>query len=77
MKADDVASLTIYQCKPKNVCILSSLHISVGVDSSEKRKPETFEFLNKTKCGVDTADQMARQCKACTRQWPVAAFKNT
>ena len=62
LKAGDVATLTIYQCKPKkNVGVLSSLHMSVGIDSSEKRKPETIEFYNKTKCGVDVADQMTRQ----------------
>ena len=79
LKTDDVATLTIYQCKPtKNVCVLSSLHMSVGVDSSEKHKPETIEFYNKTKCGVDVADQMARQysVKAGTRRWPVAKFYN-
>ena len=79
LKTDDVATLTIYQCKPtKNVCVLSSLHMSVGVDSPEKHKPETIEFYNKTKCGVDVADQMARQysVKAGTRRWPVAVFYN-
>ena len=52
--------------------------MSVGVDSSEKHKPETIEFYNKTKCGVDVADQMARQysVKAGTRRWPVAVFYN-
>ena len=37
-----------------------------------------MEFYNKTKCGVDVADQMARQysVKAGTRGWPVAAFYN-
>ena len=49
LKVDDVATLTIYQCKPKkNVCLLSSLQMSVGIDLSEKRKPETIEFYNKT-----------------------------
>ena len=67
VKADDVATLTIYQCKRKqNVCVLSSLHMSVGVDSTEKRKPEIYnklkiEFYNKTKCGLNVADQMTRQ----------------
>ena len=74
LKTDDVATLTIYQCKPtKNVCVLSSLHMSVGVDSSEKRKPEPIELYKKNKCGVDVADQMAHQY---TRRWPVAVFYN-
>ena len=40
----------------KNVCVLSSLHMSVGVDLSEKRKAETIKFHNKTKCEVDVVD---------------------
>ena len=52
MKAGDVATLTAYQCKPKqSVCILSSLHQSVELGTSDKKKPETVEFYNKTKCG--------------------------
>ena len=37
-----------------------------------------MEFFNKTKCGVDVTDQMARQysVKAGTRRWPVAVFYN-
>ena len=74
-----MATLTVYQCKPKkNVCVLSSLHMLVELGESEKKKPETVEFYNKTKCGVDVADQMARQysAKAGTPRWPVAVFYN-
>ena len=72
-------TLTIYQCKQKkNVCILSTLHPSVMVHTTTKKKPETVTFYDKTKCGVDIADQMARQytVKAGTRRWPVAVFYN-
>ena len=50
--------------------------MSVGDDSSEKRKLGTIEFYNKIKCGVDVADQMARQylAKAGTRQWSISVF---
>ena len=45
MKSGDVATLTVYQCKPKkSVCILSSLHQSVELGTSDKKKPETVEF---------------------------------
>ena len=46
------------------------------VDTITKKKPETVTFYNKTKCGVDIADQMARQytVKAGTRRWSVAVF---
>ena len=79
MKADDIATLTVYQCKPKkNVCIHNSLHMSAKFGETEKKKLETIEFYNKTRCGVDVADQMARpySVKAGTRQWPVAVFYN-
>ena len=74
-----MATLTVYQCKPKkNACVLSSRHITVERGQSEKNKPETVEFYNKTKCGFDVADKMARQysVKADTRRWLVAIFYN-
>ena len=48
------------------------------VDTTAQKKPETVTFCNKTKCGVDIADTMARQytVKAGTRRWPVAVFYN-
>ena len=79
MKAGDMTTLTVHQCKPKkNVCVLRFLHTSVELGESERKKPETVESYNKIKCGVDVADQMARQysVKAGTRRWPVAVFYN-
>ena len=54
------------------------MHLNISIDSTEKKKPETIKFYNKTKCGVDVTDQMARQysVKAGTRRWPVALFHN-
>ena len=74
---NQATTLTVYQRKQnKNVCILSTLHLSVMVDTTTKKKPETFAFYNKSKCGVDVAGQVARQytVKAATRRWPVAVF---
>ena len=50
--------------------------MSVAVGQSEKTKPETVEFYNNTKCGVDVADQMARQysVKVDTCRCPVAVL---
>ena len=79
MKTGDMATLIVYQGKPKkNVWTLSFLHMSVELGESQKKTPETVEFYNKTKCGVDVVDQMVRQYsfKAGTRRWPVAAFDN-
>ena len=80
MKAGDMATLTVYQCKPKkNVYVVSFLRMSVELGESEKKKPETVEFYNMSKCGVDVADQMVRECsvKAGNGRWPVAVFYNT
>ena len=79
MKAGDIATLTVYQCKPKkNACVLSSLHMSAELGRSEKKKPETVKFYDKTKSGSDVAYQMVREysVKAGTRRWPVAVFYN-
>ena len=48
------------------------------VDTTTKKKPETVTFYNKTKCGVNIADQVARQytVRAGARRWPVAVFYN-
>ncbi len=54
-------TLTIYKCKPnKNVLLLSTLHSSVNFGNDKKMKPETIEFYNNTKYGVDALGQMAR-----------------
>ena len=79
MKTENKTILTVYQCKPKkNVCALSSLHLSVELGESEKNKLEKMELYNKSKCGIDVADQIAKQysVEADTRRWPVAIFYN-
>jgi len=60
------------------VILLSSLHQSVGIQNSPKKLPETVEFYNATKFGVDIIDQMARTyaVKAASRRWPVQVFYN-
>ena len=79
MKTSNMAILIVYQCEPKkNVCVLSSLQMFVELGESEKKKLKKIEFYNKSKCGLDVADQMARQysVKAGTHWWPVAVFYN-
>ena len=48
------------------------------VDTTTKKKLETDTFYNKTKCGMNIADQMARQytVKAGKRRWLVGVFSN-
>ncbi|XP_035228790.1 piggyBac transposable element-derived protein 4-like [Stegodyphus dumicola] len=73
-------TLTVYQGKRnKNVLLLSTLHPSVNIDSQNKKKlPETVEFYNKTKYGVDIVDKMTRKysVRAVSRRWPVHVFYN-
>ena len=73
-------SLTIYKAKKKKVVsILSSMHRNVNIDQCPKKKlPETIQYYNKSKMGVDVLDQMARYhtSKSSTTRWPVAVFFN-
>ncbi len=72
-------TLTIYKCKPIiNVLLLSTLHSYVNIGNDKKMKPETIEFYNNTKYGVNGLDQMARNysVKAGSRRWPLKVFFN-
>ena len=72
--------MTSYKSKRnKIVYLLSSCHNSAVVDeNSEKRCPEVVLYYNKTKGGVDNADEMLRgySTKAASRRWPLAVFFN-
>ena len=74
------SSLTSYKCKKdKVVFLLSSMHLSNGTFGQEpKRLPEVINFYNKTKGGVDCADQMIEtfSTKFSTRRWSVVLFCN-
>ena len=69
-----------YQAKEKkSVCLLSSMHDSADVDTSnEKKKPEMILFYNANKVGVACFDQMARLyiTRSASRKWPVAVWGN-
>ena len=74
-------SLTIYKAKKKKVvCSPSSMHRNVNIHQGHKKKlPETVQYYNKSKVGVDALDQMARYhtCKSSSRRWPVAVFSTS
>ncbi|XP_055378966.1 piggyBac transposable element-derived protein 4-like [Condylostylus longicornis] len=75
----DNCTLTIYKSKAtKKVLLLSTKHTSVSIEKSKKQLPETIAFYNKTKCGVDMTDQMARKysVKSGSRRWPLQVFFN-
>lgn len=78
-RTDNDITLTDYQGKKnKNVLLLSSLHNSVSIENSEKKKPETITYYNQTKYGVDIVDQMIRlyTTKSGSRRWPMHVFYN-
>ncbi|KAI4794052.1 hypothetical protein KUCAC02_032318, partial [Chaenocephalus aceratus] len=78
LKSDKMV-LSVYQCMPRrNVTILSTQHQHVAISTERKKKPETVEYYNHSKVGVDVLDQMTRQysVKGGMRRWPVAVFYN-
>ena len=54
------------------------MHSTVDIGDDRKSKPETVNFYNSTKFGVDVVDQMARKytVNAASRRWPVQFFYN-
>ncbi|KAK2580001.1 hypothetical protein KPH14_010766 [Odynerus spinipes] len=72
--------LTIYKSKPnKRVAVLSSRHKFVKIDKSNRKMlPDSIQFYNKTKFGVDMTDQMARKytVKSSSRRWHLQIFFN-
>ena len=71
--------MTVYQCKPsKNVLLLSTVHRIVTCADNKKKTPETIEYYNATKYGVDVLDQKARKytTKVASQRWPLQVFYN-
>ena len=72
--------MTVNQGKVnKNVLLLSTLHSTIDIETNRKKLPETVQFYNKTKCGVDILDRMACRYStraAAIRRWPVHVFYN-
>jgi len=77
LRNSDGATLTVYHGKVnKNVLLLSTLLSTTDIEKNRKKLPETVQFYNKTKFGVDILDQMTRRysTRAAARQWPVHVF---
>ena len=75
----DTTTLVSYLAKKsKIVLLLSTMHHDNNVQEDEKRKPEMILDYNKTKVGVDVADQMMKHysVKRATRRWTLALFYN-
>ena len=54
------------------------MHSTLDISDHRKSKPETVNFYNSTKFGVDVVDQMGRKdtVNAASRRWPVQFFYN-
>ena len=54
------------------------MHSTIDIGDDPKSKPETVNFYNSTKFGVDVVDQTARKytVNAASRRWPVKFFYN-
>jgi hypothetical protein len=75
----DRTTLVSYKAKKNKVVVLmSTMHATKTVSTATHKKPEIVEFYNKTKGGVDVADQMIESfsTKFATRRWPVVVFCN-
>lgn len=77
-KSND-CTLTIYKTKSrKKVILLSLKHKGVKIDNNSQQISKTTAYYNKTKCGVNVTNQMARKysVKSKSYRWPVQVFFN-
>lgn len=74
----DVSLCSYVPKKNKAVILLSTMHYTCDVDTTEKSKPMAILDYNANKSGVDTMDQMlgTYSCKRSTNRWPLAMFYN-
>ena len=75
----DAHQLTSYKAKKdKVVVLLSTIHRTNAVSKTTEAKPSVIDYYNKTKYGVDCADQMSKyySTKLTTKRWPLAVFCN-
>lgn len=74
----DITLVSHVPKKNKVVLLMSSLHHDNKIDDSsgEKQKPEINTFYNKTKCGVDVADELCATYNVSrnSKRWPLTIF---
>ena len=74
--------IAYYQCKPDtSVVVLSTAHEEAKIvrgSLNPKHKSTIVTEYNRTKCGVDSVDQMSKfySVKYPTRRWPVQVWSN-
>ena len=61
MKAGDMATLTVYQVRPRKTFVFLVFCICLLRLANLRKINQRLEFQNKIKCGVNVADQMVRQ----------------
>lgn len=72
-------TMVSYQAtQTKNVLMLSTLHHNNSVSDEDHKKPIIIMEYNKTKCGVDVVDEMAKRYTTRSKilRWPVVHFQN-
>ena len=77
--SEDGALLVSYKAKKnKNVILLSTQHKENKISIGEKKKPELVLYYNKTKGGVDCADERiaSYSIKYISKRWHVPVFCN-
>jgi hypothetical protein len=75
----DSATLTVYQRKiNKNVLRLSTMKSTIDIKTNCNKLPETVQFGNKIRLGVDILDQIAHRysTRAAAHRWPFHCFYN-
>lgn len=74
----DVTLVTHVPKKNKIVLLMSSLHHDNTIDNTtgERLKPEINTYYNKTKCGVDVADELCATYDVSrnSKRWPLTIF---
>ena len=72
MKTGDMTILTVYQCKSKkNVCVFSSLHLSVELGESKKRNWKKWNFITRANVVLTWLIKWPRSIQS--KQAPVVA----
>lgn len=77
---DQNSSITSYQSK-KNICVYlySTMHNkNVEILNNNKHLPESIDYYNRHKHGVDIVDKMLKEhsVKAASRRWSLSCFFN-
>lgn len=75
---NDITLVSYVPKKNKVVLVMSTLHHDKNIDEStgDNRKPEMITYYNKTKAGVDVADELSATYDVSrnSKRWPMTIF---